>query len=177
MRRDGPWHIFHFVGHGDFDLTAQEGLIAFAEKGTGRRHLLRSRDLARLLDGHPYLRLVFLNSCEGSRGSEGDPFSGTAATLVRRGIPAVVAMQYQITDSAAIEFSSAFYESLADGLPVDAAVTEARVAVSMESMLEWGTPVLYMRSLDGRLFDISTDEHPSERPQGITDQEELLERQ
>jgi hypothetical protein len=94
MRRDGPWHIFHFVGHGDFDLSAQEGLIAFTEKGTGRRHLLRSRDLARLLDGHPYLRLVFLNSCEGARGSEGDPFSGTAATLVRRGIPAVVAMQF-----------------------------------------------------------------------------------
>src|SRR5215216_3845197 len=156
MRRDGPWHIFHFVGHGDFDMTAQEGLIAFTERGTGRRHLLRSRDLARLLDGHTYLRLVFLNSCEGARGSEGDPFSGTAATLVRRGIPAVVAMQYQITDEAAIEFSSAFYESLVDGLPVDAAVTEARVAVSMDSMLEWGTPVLYMRSPDGRLFDIST---------------------
>jgi hypothetical protein len=156
MRRGGPWHVFHFVGHGDFDLTAEEGLIAFAEERTGRRHLLRSRDLARLLDGHQYLRLVFLNSCEGARGSEGDPFSGTAATLVRRGIPAVVAMQYQITDKAAIEFSSAFYESLADGLPVDAAVTEARVAVSMDSMLEWGTPVLYMRSPDGRLFDIST---------------------
>ena len=177
MRRDGPWHIFHFVGHGDFDLTAQEGLIAFTEKGTGRRHLLRSRDLARLLDGHPYLRLVFLNSCEGARGSEGDPFSGTAATLVRRGIPAVVAMQYQITDKAAIEFCSAFYESLADGLPVDAAVTEARVAVSMDSMLEWGTPVLYMRSRDGRLFDISTDKRPSEQPLGITDQEELHEHQ
>src|SRR5215218_3912522 len=177
MRRDGPWHVFHFVGHGDFNLTAQEGLIAFAEKSTGRRHLLRSRDLARLLDGHPSLRLVFLNSCEGARGSEGDPFSGTAATLVRRGIPAVVAMQYQITDEAAIEFSSAFYESLADGLPVDAAVTEARVAVSMDSMLEWGTPVLYMRSRDGRLFDISTDKRPSEQPLGITEQEELHEHQ
>src|SRR5215217_6459637 len=177
MRRDGPWHIFHFVGHGDFDLSAQEGLIAFTEKGTGRRHLLRSRDLARLLDGHPYLRLVFLNSCEGARGSEGDPFSGTAATLVRRGIPAVVAMQYQITDEAAIEFSSAFYESLADGLPVDAAVTEARVAVSMDSMLEWGTPVLYMRSRDGRLFDISTDERSSEKSLDVTDQEELHEHQ
>jgi len=177
MRRDGPWHIFHFVGHGDFDMAAQEGLIAFTEKGTGRRHLLRSRDLARLLDGHPSLRLVFLNSCEGARGSEGDPFSGTAATLVRRGIPAVVAMQYQITDQAAIEFSSAFYESLADGLPVDAAVTEARVAVSMDSMLEWGTPVLYMRSPDGRLFDISTDTRPSEQSLGITSQEEILERQ
>jgi CHAT domain-containing protein len=177
MRRDGPWHIFHFVGHGDYDLSAQEGLIAFTEKGTGRRHLLRSRDLARLLDGHPSLRVAFLNSCEGARGSEGDPFSGTAATLVRRGIPAVVAMQYQITDKAAIEFCSAFYESLADGLPVDAAVTEARVAVSMDSMLEWGTPVLYMRSRDGRLFDISSVKRPSEQPLGITDQEELHEHQ
>jgi hypothetical protein len=177
MRRDGPWHVFHFVGHGDFNLTAQEGLIAFAEKSTGRRHLLRSRDLARLLDGHPSLRLVFLNSCEGARGSEGDPFSGTAATLVRRGIPAVVAMQYQITDEAAIEFSSAFYESLADGLPVDAAVTEARVAVSMDSMLEWGTPVLYMRSPDGRLFDISTHKRPSEQALRATSQEGMLEDQ
>jgi beta-lactam-binding protein with PASTA domain/outer membrane protein assembly factor BamD (BamD/ComL family) len=121
--------------------------------------------------------VAFLNSCEGARGSEGDPFSGTAATLVRRGIPAVVAMQYQITDKAAIEFCSAFYESLADGLPVDAAVTEARVAVSMDSMLEWGTPVLYMRSRDGRLFDISSVKRPSEQPLGITDQEELHEHQ
>jgi chorismate mutase len=177
MRRDGPWNIFHFVGHGDFDLNAQEGLMAFTEKSTGRRHLLRSRDLARLLDGHPSLRLVFLNSCEGARGSEGDPFSGTASTLVRRGIPAVVAMQYQITDKAAIEFCSAFYESLADGLPVDAAVTEARVAVSMDSVLEWGTPVLFMRSRDGRLFDISTEKRPSEQPRGATDQEELHEHQ
>jgi hypothetical protein len=172
MRRGGPWHIFHFVGHGDFDLTAEEGLIAFAEERTGRRHLLRSRDLARLLDGHRYLRLAFLNSCEGARGSEGDPFSGTAATLVRRGIPAVVAMQYQITDKAAIEFSSAFYEALADGLPVDAAVTEARVAVSMDSMLEWGTPVLYMRSPDGRLFDISTPAPPAPQPPETEDRHE-----
>src|SRR5215208_7734669 len=174
MRRGGPWHIFHFVGHGDFDLTAEEGLVAFSEKETGRRHLLRSRDLARLLDGHPQLRLVFLNSCEGARGSEGDPFSGTAATLVRRGIPAVVAMQYQITDKAAIEFCSAFYESLADGLPVDAAVTEARVAVSMDSMLEWGTPVLYMRSPDGRLFDMSAETRRTELPMEIPGREEAL---
>jgi hypothetical protein len=64
-------------------------------------------------------------------------------------------MQYEITDKAAIEFSRDFYEAVADGLPVDAAVTEARAAVSVDSMLEWGTPVLYMRSPDGRLFDVS----------------------
>jgi hypothetical protein len=157
MRRGGPWHIYHFVGHGDFDLARNEGLIALTDEETGREDLLRARDLARLLVGHRTLRLVFLNSCEGAKGSMGDPFSGTAATLVRQGIPAVVAMQYQITDKAAIEFSRGFYEALADGFPVDAAVTEARVAVSFESMLEWGTPVLYMRSPNGRIFDISAD--------------------
>ena len=65
-------------------------------------------------------------------------------------------MQYEITDPAAIELSRAFYEALADGMPVDAAVSEARKAISLgvENTVEWGTPVLYMRSLDGVLFDI-----------------------
>jgi CHAT domain-containing protein len=93
MRR-GSWHIFHFIGHGDFDVRSDEGRIALANEA-GRSHVLRATDLAMLLDNHPPLRLVFLNSCEGAQGSEGDPFSSTAATLVRRGIPAVVAMQYE----------------------------------------------------------------------------------
>ena len=152
MRR-GPWHIFHFVGHGGFDPATEEGALALSDEA-GHLHLLQARSLAELLDDHYPLRLVFLNSCEGARGSENDAFSSTAATLVRRGVPAVVAMQYEITDRAAIEFSRDFYEALADNLPVDAAVTEARAAVSMDSMLEWGTPVLYMHSPDGRVFDL-----------------------
>jgi tetratricopeptide (TPR) repeat protein len=161
MRR-GPWHVFHFVGHGGFDAATEEGAIALANDA-GHMHLLRARSLAELLDDHYPLRLVFLNSCEGARGSESDAFSSTAATLVRRGVPAVVAMQYEVTDRAAIEFSRDFYEALADSLPVDAAVTEARAAVSMDSILEWGTPVLYMHSPDGRVFDVlaaAPREHP-----------------
>ena len=171
MRR-GPWHIFHFVGHGGFDPATEEGAIALSND-TGHMHLLRARSLAELLDDHYPLRLVFLNSCEGARGSESDAFSSTAATLVRRGVPAVVAMQYEVTDRAAIEFSRDFYEALADGLPVDAAVTEARAAVSMDSILEWGTPVLYMHSPDGRVFDVlaaAPRAHPlpeTEEPQEV----------
>jgi len=149
----GPWHIFHFVGHGDFDRNSGEGRVAFSDEAD-RQIVLPARKLARLLDDHPDLRLAFLNSCEGAKGGEGDPFSGTAATLVRRGVPAVVAMQYEITDKAAIEFSRAFYHAVASNLPVDAAVAAARTAVSMYDTLEWGTPVLYMRSPDGCLFDI-----------------------
>jgi CHAT domain-containing protein len=151
---DGPWHIFHFVGHGDFDENSGEGRIAFSDE-TARQVVLPARNLARLLDDHRDLRLVFLNSCEGAKGCKGDPFSGTAATLVRRGVPAVVAMQYQITDNGAITFSRAFYHAVANNLPVDAAVAAARTALSMYDTLEWGTPVLYMRSPDGCLFDIA----------------------
>jgi tetratricopeptide (TPR) repeat protein len=158
MRRSS-WHIFHFIGHGAFDRDTDEGFIALADE-ENQTHLLSATHLGRLLADHRHLRLVLLNSCEGARGSKYDIFSSTAAILVRRGIPAVLAMQYEITDRAAIEFARAFYESLADGMPVDAAVAEARKAVSfaVANTVEWGTPVLYMRSPDGVLFHIQEQE-------------------
>ena len=154
--RGGPWHVFHFIGHGDFDATEQEGQIALADE-QGKSSLLSATQLGRLLDSHASLRLVVLNSCEGARASETDLFSSTGAVLTRRGIPAVVSMQDAITDRAALEFSREFYDAVADGLPVDAAVTEARIAISMmmNDTIEWGTPVLHMRSNNGHLFDIN----------------------
>lgn len=75
---------------------------------------------------------------------------------MRRGLPAVVAMQYTITDRAAIEFAQTFYESLADGLPVDGAVSEARkaISISVNNSLEWGAPVLHLRAPEGQLFEV-----------------------
>src|SRR5713101_2066212 len=153
--RHGPWHIFHFIGHGDFDARTEEGLIALVDNA-GKADYLSATSLGRLLADHRSLRLVILNSCEGARGSTQDVFSSTSAILVRRGIPAVLAMQYEITDRAAIELSRAFYEALADSLPVDMAVSEARKAISLGvvNTVEWGTPVLYMRSPNGVLFDL-----------------------
>ncbi len=161
--RLGPWHIYHFIGHGSFDEQTDEGLIAFVNED-GRADLLTASQVGRLLANHGPLRLVLLNSCEGAKGSSQDIFSGTASIIVRRGIPAVVAMQYEITDRAAIEFARSFYESIADGLPVDAAVAEARAAISyaVNNTVEWGTPVLYMRSPDGMLFHIKS--HTEEAP-------------
>lgn len=153
MRR-GKWHIFHFIGHGGFDHSTDEGIIVLADE-QDRTYRLSATQLSRLLADHRSLRLVLLNSCEGAQGSERDIFSSASAILVRRGIPAVLAMQYEITDRAAIEFVRAFYETLADGMPVDVAVVEARKAVSIavNNTIEWGTPVLHMRSLDGVLFN------------------------
>lgn len=155
MRR-GPWHVFHFIGHGGFDRVADEGYIALADEDGEIRRLTATR-LGRLLANHRSLRLALLNSCEGARGGTQDIFSSTSSILVRRGIPAVLAMQYEITDRAAIELARTFYESLADGLPVDAALVEARTAISLavNNTVEWGTPVLYMRSQDGILFSLT----------------------
>lgn len=149
------WHIFHFIGHGNFDEGRDEGVLWLAD-ARGRGQPLGATQLARLLGDHKALRLAVLNACEGAQGGELDVFSSTAATLVRRGLPAVLAMQYEISDSAAILLAEWFYESLADGLPVDAAVAEVRKAISLanDRSLEWGTPVLFMRAPDGRIFDI-----------------------
>ncbi|HMA33850.1 MAG TPA: CHAT domain-containing protein [Chloroflexia bacterium] len=170
--RGGPWHLFHFIGHGGFDPHADEGLLALASD-TGGSHLLTATNVARLLADHQPLRMVLLNACEGGRASTQDIFSSTAATLVRRGIPAVLAMQYEISDRAAVEFARVFYEALVDGLPVDEATTEARIAVSLalDHSVEWGTPVLHMRSPDGILLQveggirarISSTDHPASR--------------
>ena len=108
---------------------------------------------------------MLLNSCEGARGSAHDVFSSTAAILVRRGLPAVVAMQYEITDRAAVEFARSFYEALAEGLPVDAAVAEARKAISLAvtNTVEWGTPVLYMRAPQGAIFQLAEAQRVRQR--------------
>lgn len=150
-----PWHVFHFIGHGGFDAERGEGVVLFADDSGAPRRVV-GKELGRLLGDHDALRLAVLNSCDSARGDQADVFSSTAASLVRRGTPAVVAMQYEITDEAAIEFSRSFYNAIAAGIPVDAAVAEARkgIALSIPNTLEWGTPVLFMRAPDGVLFNV-----------------------
>ena len=97
-----------------------------------------------------------LNACEGARSDASDPFAGVAQSLIQQGLPAVVAMQFEITDDAAIIFARELYGAIADGYPLEAALAEARGAIRDEGNLtEWGTPVLYSRAPDGRLFDLT----------------------
>lgn len=149
----GGWHIFHFIGHGGFDSETGEGVLALGDESGGVYRLAAS-DLGMLIGDHRSLRLVVLNSCESGRASGGDVFSSTAAVLMRRGVPAVVAMQYDISDAAAIAFARGLYSAVAARLPVDQAVTRARRAIKLtrRNTLEWATPVLYLRSADAAIF-------------------------
>lgn len=149
----GPWHVFHFIGHGAFDPTLHEGVLHFCnEQGVGQP--MPATALGRLFSGHPALRLVFLNACEGGRTTDANLFASVGAVLTRRGIPAIISMQFDITDRAALEFARLFYDALARGNPVDVAVTAARTGLSLAApeSIEWATPMLHMRAPDGQLF-------------------------
>ena len=152
--RRSQYHIFHFIGHGEFDQTLQEGVLLL-EREKQRGHRVGSQYLGMLLHDHESLRVAVLNACEGARSSKQDPFAGSAQTLVQQGIPAVIAMQFEIADDVASTFAHELYGALADGYPIDAAVTEARKAIfAMGREVEWATPVLYLRAPDGRIFDV-----------------------
>jgi formylglycine-generating enzyme required for sulfatase activity len=156
-----PFHILHFIGHGKLDTANRRGMLLF-EKGAGERDSITGRELIRILKRQPALRLVVLNACEGGRAAREDPFTGVAQQLVHGQIPAVVAMQFRIADEAAIVFSRRFYQSLAEGMPVDAAVSEARLELAAEHFeTEWGNPVLYMRATDGQIFVLPSAESES----------------
>ncbi|HEV8564801.1 MAG TPA: CHAT domain-containing protein [Actinomycetota bacterium] len=157
--RRGQHHVFHFVGHGGFDESMNDGVLVLEDE-SGKGDLVSGSHLGEMLRGSRPMRLAVLNACEGARNGTTDPFAGAAQSMVQQGIPAVIAMQFEITDGAAIVLAQAFYAALADGYPVDAALGEARRAIfAGGNELEWATPVLYMRSPDGRIFDIAPPVH------------------
>lgn len=153
LRGSQPFHVLHFMGHGRFDPETGEGSLLLAEDRE-----TRGSSLAQVLHDFPSLRLAVLNACHTARSTGGkgfDPFAGAAMALVQNGLRAVVGMQAPISDAAAICFSGAFYGALADGKPIDTAMSEARKAVfeiDTEGS-EWATPVLFLRGPNGRLFD------------------------
>jgi hypothetical protein len=147
------YHVFHFIGHGCFDNSSGKGAIIM-EDGQGGSQAVTGDKLSVMLD-HFHLRLTVLNSCEGAGSGRFDPFGGVAQTMIRRGLPAAVAMQFMIRDQSAVTFSRKFYSALAEGYAIDACLAYARRAFYVQgNSVEWGTPVLFMRSPDGVIFEI-----------------------
>ncbi len=164
--RDGSYHVLHYVGHSDFTPDG-EGLL-YLENKDQRSVAVDGTLLANLLADQRMLRLVVLNSCEGARTTLDDPYAGVATTLVRLGVPAVVAMQFEISDAAAVLFAEELYANLiARQYPIDAAVAEARKAVFAEiGNGEWATPVLFVQEPDVSLFEFrrEAEELPAPPP-------------
>lgn len=149
--REKHYNVFHFIGHGSFD-NDRGSIVLVNRDGTAK--LLDDEGFANIFLGNRNLGLAVLNSCEGAAVSSNTVLAGIAPNLVRRGIPAVVAMQYPILDTTAKLFADEFYRTLALDWPVDAAIQTTRNAISIEVGLDqpdFATPVLYMRAKDGTI--------------------------
>jgi hypothetical protein len=159
-------HILHFIGHGAYEAKSETGVLVLEDEDGGPARVSAER-LTTILRACRSLRLVVLNACEGGRTSPTDPFAGVAQALVQGAIPAVVAMQFPITDDAAVVFAGEFYRGIANGHSVDLALAEARAEVNIsgaEGDIEWATPVLYMRG-EGELFDLAATEGALPHPE------------
>ncbi|MCS6872250.1 MAG: CHAT domain-containing protein [Anaerolineae bacterium] len=145
-------HVLHFIGHGTFNPETGSGEVALLKPDETADWCSDSdfADWCSLSGALP--RLVFLHLCEGGRADWRESFGGLAPRLVQKGVQAVVAMQYPITNMAAIDFSRIFYEALVRGEPLDYAVQLGRQAFTtmrQHSVRTFGTPVLYLHSADG----------------------------
>jgi len=142
-------HLVHFIGHG----AIRDGKFALRLNDEwGDDHHLSAKSFAGFFRERESVRLIVLNACKGA-----DALMGVAPLLARQGIPAVVAMQWEINDRVAGEFAGAFYRSLCAGTDageMDVALGRARAALhdDYRDSRAFATPVLFLRTDERRLW-------------------------
>lgn len=142
--------LLYLVAHG---AMVEGRPYLWLERDDGRAHVVSGDELA-LRIGELQRRplLAVLLSCQSAgRGAE-EVAVALGPRLVAAGVPAVVAMQGNLSVETAATFAPALFRALrADG-QIDRAVTEARAAV--RDRPDWWAPVLFSRLRDGRIWQI-----------------------
>jgi hypothetical protein len=164
-RGDIQYHVLHFSGHGFFvdddnrtnfpDLETDTGYLLIQDS-EGQCRPIDEETMAQLLS-ETSVRLAIFNACQTGASSATRQLAGLANRVIQLGPPAVVAMQYKITDSVAHLLMREFYSYLCSGYPIDYCLTQARKAIAIDFGYEqrhWAAPVLFMRAPNGMLFDI-----------------------
>jgi hypothetical protein len=117
-------HVVHIIAHGNY-VEKRGGFLALCDAESPRRASWTSdSDLADCFSHKP--GVVFLHACSGAKTDQIRGFRGVALKLVERGVPAVIAMNFEIDTTAATTFAIKFYQGLAEGLPIDHAVQLGR---------------------------------------------------
>ncbi len=155
--RDGC-DILYLVAHGALVEGEPQILLEAADGGrawtSGRELAARLGELAQPPS------LVVLASCQsaGTGGADrespdGGALAGLGPRLAAAGVPAVVAMQGNVSMATTAAFMPVFLRELRRDGQVDRAMAVARGAVRERS--DWWMPVLYSRLEDGRVFDLA----------------------
>jgi hypothetical protein len=97
-------------------------------------------------------------------------FSGLGPKLVQIGVPAVIAMQENISVLSARQFAATLYQRLLAHGTVDLAMNEARGTLITSGRFDAAVPVLFMRLSDGQLWKVEEDlsiKQPATPPQQV----------
>ncbi|MEG4497979.1 CHAT domain-containing protein [Microcoleus sp. F10-C6] len=153
----GQYQVLHYAGHSN--LGSRGGELYLVSSRTGLTETLSGDDLAGLLVNNGIQMAVF-NSCRGAYGDPSDladdsPERNLTEALVKRGIPAVLAMAESIPDDVALTLTRLFYRNLNQGYPVDLSLSRARaglISAYGSHQLYWALPILYQHpDFDGYL--------------------------
>jgi tetratricopeptide (TPR) repeat protein len=141
------YDIVHFIGHGYVKLSDSNGYIRFEDDEINGEGIVE-----RLLPQAPP-KLFYFNSCSTARADVFDAFSSLAQVLIKNDkspVPAVIAMQYDISVDDSLRMAEVFYGHLLDQGSafygdIDAAMDEARFAIN-EDNHSWGIPMLFLQT-------------------------------
>lgn len=145
--------ILHIISHGEAD-----GLYLWKED---ELTLVSASQLAATLALTDSVKLVFLNACLAGQPDDTTPFASLAQRLLQTGIPAVIAMQFEVLDRAAADFAGFLYEALISGPcpgAIDVAVSIARsgLYISDPDRIDYATPLLWLNAQDGIILDLDS---------------------
>jgi hypothetical protein len=158
--RTGAWDVVHFAGHARANAR---GVVALRLNGEAPSDGWIEAVRFAALFNVGGVRLVVLNCCRGATVDSQDvnlsrALSGLGPFLLRRGVPVVVAMRYEIPDRVALRFADEFYRVLLAGPEpgrVDLAVESGRSVVYLNepgTVRGFITPVLYLAEGHERPF-------------------------
>ncbi|HEX8845509.1 MAG TPA: CHAT domain-containing protein [Pyrinomonadaceae bacterium] len=162
----GEFHVLHFTGHGTFNRETQRGGLFF-ENEEGKASIVEA-DRLHVLFTNRGLRMVSIIAGESaSTAGEGD-HQGLVTSIAEAGVPVVLGFQGTVTNNSALKFVRALYSTLADGLSIGSAMTEARQAIwTIEpNSIDWAMPVLYANAgaLDLALLSPSKSSQEGQAP-------------
>ncbi len=156
----GNYDIFHYAGHSGWGRSG--GDLYLVNSRTGLTEALSGEDLAGLLVNNG-VRMAVLNSCRGGLAatSQGSSLDNLADALLRRGVPAILAMAERIPDDVALSLSRLFYRNLKQGYPIDLSLNRARqglISSYGSQQLYWALPILYLHpEFDGYLHRVASE--------------------
>ena len=176
--------VFHFHGHGDgrggvmFPDSPGNELINFTFSDTpiGQGVATDGQAIAAMFKGHQP-ELVLFTACNTALAQV--PFTDVAQRLagIGTGIPAVIAMQFQVGLPVVATFARALYDALTAGEPVASAFSQATSALNdvnvekfgkLDSSRGFGTPVLFLKQAEGRLVKRSAPAKTAGSGPGMT---------